>query len=153
MTGHLLVVLCNPSEGSGLRTLNRVGVAQQLLGHAEVSIGNIFAAATHRTGDITAVGTEATHWATARRDLSARLQGATDVLLAYGVKEPNGAARQHHRDQVRWLRTLIQEQGPSVWQVGDGPRHPSRWQRWTAVHHPGVPFRLALERSLSFITL
>lgn len=76
------------------------------------------------------------------------LDRATHILLGYGTTEPTGPARLHHREQVAWLRRAIGERGLPIYQVGNGPRHPSRWQRWTFRTYPGVPFADALKLSL-----
>lgn len=144
----LLCVLSNPPTTSGARTLGRVRQAGDVLGVPRVEVVNLLQVATHRTGQVTEVGVDLMAWRRSRSLLEEGLDHATYVLLGYGVSEPSGAARQHHRDQVEWLRRhLIARQLP-VYQVGDGPRHPSRWQRWTSRNHPGVPFPEALRRSL-----
>ena len=94
------------------------------------------------------LGTEEDGWLEARASLEERLDTAQGVLLAYGATAPTGEARAHFRRQVEWLHIRIAARGLPTWHVGDGPRHPSRWQRWTCRAHPAVPFAEALRSSL-----
>jgi hypothetical protein len=150
--GALVCVLANPPTTSGARTLGRVGRAAELLGYRDIEVVNLFPLATYRTGGINGLGTEAAHWHHARRPIEEALNRAAAVLIGYGTTEPAGLARGHHRDQVAWLRQRIVERKLPTYQVGDGPRHPSRWQRWTFRHHPEVPFSEALKLSLRLVT-
>ncbi|GAB3745549.1 DUF1643 domain-containing protein [Microlunatus parietis] len=132
----------------GTRTLRRVELAADLLGFARVEIANLFAESSQTTNEIALLGANESGWLSARQPLLDCITGAEGVLLAYGAAEPTGTARSHFRTQVEWLRDRIAASRLPEWQVGDGPRHPSRWQRWTHRAHPGVPFAEALRDSL-----
>src|SRR5205085_3906422 len=84
----------------------------------------------------------------ARSPLAAEIGSADGLLLAYGATEPTGPARTHFRSQLEWVAERVEACGVAAWCVGDGPRHPSRWQRWTHRAHPGLPFPDALAQSL-----
>lgn len=144
----LLAVLSNPPLTDGRRTLQRVELAVALLGLDRVVVGNLFAVPSHATGDITALGLGPEGWATARSHLADHLAACEGAILAFGVSAPCGEAREHFRSQVRWLRDRTVAAGLPTWQVGDGPRHPSRWQRWTSRAHPDLTFPEALRTSL-----
>lgn len=144
----LLAVLSNPPLTDGRRTLNRVELAAGLLGFDQVVVGNLFAVPSHATGAISALGLGPEGWATARSHLTDHLAGCDGALLAFGVSAPAGGARDHFRHQVRWLLDRTVSAGLPTWQVGDGPRHPSRWQRWTSRTHPDLAFPEALRTSL-----
>lgn len=147
-SGELLAILSNPPLTQGTRTQRRVELAAQFLGYSEFKLVNLFALPSHDAGEIAVLGVEEDGWLAARQLLRPGLEQANGVLLAYGTAAPNGAARLHFRRQVEWLHDLIAERRLPSWYVGDGPRHPSRWQRWTHRAHPGVPFREALCNSL-----
>lgn len=144
----IVAVLTNPPLTDGRRTLNRVALAANLLGFDRVVVGNLFALPSHATGAITELGVSPHGWVTAKSHLTGHLASSDGVLLAFGVTAPSGPARDHFRSQVRWLieRTVLL--GLPTWQVGDGPRHPSRWQRWTSRTHPDLGFPEALRTSL-----
>ncbi len=144
----LVAVLTNPPLTAGLRTINRVTMAANLLGFDRVVVGNLFALPSHATGAITELGVSPHGWATAKSHLADHLASSDGVLLAFGVTAPSGPARDHFRSQVRWLIERTVSLGLPTWQVGDGPRHPSRWQRWTSRTHPDVGFPEALRTSL-----
>lgn len=147
---RLVAILANPPlTTSGRRTSDRVTLAAALLGCDSVRITNLFAASTSDVTQIPHVGQHSAHWVAARAELESRLDGADCVLLAWGVGEPSGPARHHHRAQVEWLRSRLATTGmASLWTIGGLPRHPSRWQRYTSRAHPGIQFRAALSASL-----
>ncbi|WP_208722094.1 hypothetical protein [Rhodococcus qingshengii] len=49
---------------------------------------------------------------------------------------------------MAWLTEEIADRSVPVWYVGDGPRHPSRWHRWTHRTYPEMPFIEALRNSI-----
>jgi len=145
---NLLFVGLNPPLTSGVRTSRRVELAGELLGFAEVTRANLFAKATRDSVELAQVGHCEDDWRIARDNLAIGLQTADAVLLAYGVTAPAEPARAHFKAQVSWLDLEIDARGLAVWQVGEAPRHPSRWQRYTYRVTPDLPFREALRRGL-----
>lgn len=146
--GTLIAVLANPPLTDGKRTLRRVNLAAELLGFQEVAVTNLFAVPSHATGAIAELGITEDGWLSARSSLEACLDFGSGVLLAYGTTAPSGEARLQYRQQLAWLRDRIAARALPTWHVGDGPRHPSRWQRWTYRAHPDVSFPEALRSSL-----
>ena len=152
MTADLLVaVLASPPTTSGDRTRSRVELVRTTLGARRTCIANLFPIPTHRTTDITRVGIHAADWLSVRPKMAEILSKADAVLLAYGVSEPTGDVRALYRDQLAWLGGVLAGINAPLYQVGGAPRHPSRWQRWTSRTHPDLPFRAALDLSLSAI--
>jgi hypothetical protein len=145
----MAAVLANPPLTEGERTLRRVAMAAELLGFEQVVIANFFAIASRGTGAIAVLGAGEDGWLDARAVLARQLDMAQGVLLAYGRTAPAGEAGLHFLRQVEWLGTRIAARSLPAWHVGDGPRHPSRWQRWTCRAYPGLPFAEALRRSLT----
>lgn len=143
----LVAVLANPPLTDGQRTLRRVALAAELLGFDDVAIANLFSVPSYRTGAITELGAAEDGWLAARDSLETCLGVGDGVLLAYGATSPSGEARVQFRQQVAWLHHRIAAEDLPTWHVGDGPRHPSRWQRWTCRAHPDVPFVEALRDS------
>ena len=111
-------------------------------------VENLFATPSRSANDISALGRNETGWTSARLQILEALGQSAGVLLAYGMAEPTGPARGRHREQVAWLQGVIAAQDIPVFQFGDGPRHPSRWHRWTSRVHQGLPFVEAMERSI-----
>ena len=146
---NLVAVLCNPPLTAGVRTLHRVRLAAQLLSFEEVQVANLFALPSHSTNEIATLGASHEGWAAARTNLQASLDASDGVLLAYGCTSPTGPARHNLFAQVEWLSDLLGTLGRPAWQVGDAPRHPSRWQRWTCRAHPELTFPDALRASLA----
>ena len=144
----LVAVLSNPPLAAGQRTLRRVHLAAHLLDFDEIKITNLFALPSASTGAISTLGATLEGWNAARPQLQASLDACSAVLIAYGVSPPSGMARHNFQAQVEWLRLNISERGLPTWRVGDGPRHPSRWQRWTYRNLPDLSFSDALRVSL-----
>jgi hypothetical protein len=149
--GHesLLVIGANPPVSSGVTTLKRCALAASLLGLEMWEIKNLIPVASHNVIELAEAGKDAENWISGRALLVDGVSRATTVLLAYGVSEPSGAALNHHREQVAWLRDHLAGSTARTLQVGDGPRHPSRWQRWTYGNFPDLPFKEALLRSFT----
>lgn len=147
----LLCVLANPPVTSGARTMSRVELACATLLYDRVIVENLFATPSRSTNDISLLGRSENGWVAARQLLTGALTQANGVLLAYGVAEPTGIARSLHRDQVAWLKLQIAMQGLPVFQFGDGPRHPSRWHRWTSKTHSDLPLSEAIHRGLTVV--
>lgn len=150
-TRTLLCILANPPVGNGARTRGRVELARELLDYQTAVIGNLFALPSHSVTDISVLGATPEGWVAARTELEAQLEQCAGVLLAYGTALPTGQARRHHRDQMQWLHDQLAVTTAPLYWVGDGPRHPSRWQRWTAHVHPMREFRAALADSLVLV--
>lgn len=109
---------------------------------------NLFALASYRSGGLSELGGTPEGWLAARDDLAEGLDQSEAVLLAYGTQTPSGNAREHFREQVAWLEEQISERALPTWWVGQAPRHPSRWQRFTWREFEGVEFSEALRLSL-----
>jgi hypothetical protein len=120
-----------------------------LLGYASVRIVNVFPLPSRRSTGISVLGTESTPWHAARREILPAVASADGALMAYGVGSPTGPAREHFRDQITWLESVVARAELPAWQMGDGPRHPSRWQRWTHREHPELDFPSALVASIT----
>lgn len=141
----LLAVLASPPlTTSGVRTRHRLDLAARLLGHERVEIVNLFSCPTSNVLDIAKFGMCDRLWTAARVAILGGLDSADAVIYGWGTTEPVGPARYHHREQVRWLRSVVADRGQSGWTVGGTPRHPSRWQRLTSRRFPGLAFEEAL---------
>jgi hypothetical protein len=133
----LLAVLACPPTTSGTRTLARVHELKSQLGLSDVAIVNLLKIATYRTTDISRVGVDKDVWIASRGEILRSLEESDFVLFAYGLSEPTGLARKWHREQIAWLQREISDRELIAFQIGDGPRHPSRWHRLTTRTHPG----------------
>lgn len=137
-----------PATTSGDRTRRRLALAANVLGFDRVDVVNLFGSATATVVEISDLGVDVAPWREARLEITGGLHEADGVLLGWGCTEPAGRARWHHRAQVAWLRTTLADRGMIGWTVGGTPRHPSRWQRFTARQFPGLAFGDALGRAL-----
>lgn len=145
-------ILATPPLTSGERTLARLELARRLLLAEQVIVANLLDVPTLDTGHVATLGKERGRWFQSRGAVEQCVITCDAVLLGFGVTKPSGEAGIHFQGQVDWLRALLKERGVTVYMVGGRPRHPSRWQRWTARAHPGVPFDEALRRELAVAT-
>ncbi len=145
----LLAVLAAPPAGtSGERTRRRVQLAATLIGCQHVVIANLFDQPVRDVQELTIAGADPNSWIGARYQLGHAITMAQHVLMAWGISEPTGSAREHHRAQIDWVTESLSRTPSNSWMLGDGPRHPSRWQRYTSRIHPGLPFTEAVRMSL-----
>lgn len=132
----LCALLMSPPRTSGVRTVNMLEAAGRLLHCESVIRVNLFHRPTLDLPDLSATATEATGWHDARPHIDAGLGRASVLLAAWGVVAPSGAARSHHRAQLRWLTDAMLAHGHQViWTVGGEPRHPSRWHQYVSDRH------------------
>lgn len=149
MSITLAAILASPPLTTGQRTLARLEMAREILGYDDVVVANVVDVATRSTGELATVGGEPDVWVRARPQLRAAITQADVVMLGYGCTEPSGPARLHFRAQAAWLQDLVNQLGLPVVMVGNAPRHPSRWQRWTSRQHPDLAFPDALRLELT----
>ena len=135
----LCAVLASPPLTSGVRTLRMLERGAEALGCSEVRHVNLFAHATRDLRDLTRKGVNEQGWLDARASIEMTLSRGGVLLFAWGTVEPNGRARQHLRDQVRWLIDTAWTAGhaESV-SLGGSARHPSRWHQYVSDRHDRV---------------
>lgn len=137
MGRNLIAVLHSLPMGSGVRTLNRVDIARQVLGLDSFSIVNLYPARLPSSGGTSA---EPAIWQAGRADIEAEFnrEDSADVLLGYGVQSPSGPSRPLYAAQLEWLDDHLSATGLRAWTFGERPSHPSRWQRVAFRHAPGA---------------
>lgn len=140
MTGRLVAILHSEPLGSGTRTINRVRLAQQVLGQKAFTIVNVFPGALRGTNELNTVPVASVAWQESRAQILEALerQDVSDVLLGYGVNLPTGSHRLGYRRQLEWLGDELQQRSLRVWGFGGRPTHPSRWQREVFRQYPGA---------------
>ncbi|MBS3179178.1 MULTISPECIES: hypothetical protein [unclassified Pseudoclavibacter] len=138
MPSHLLAILHSLPPGTGVRTLQRVDIAQQVLGCATSAIVNVYPAVLPNTKALSVeLSTEVFDQGREliRRELDR--EETSDVLLAYGVQLPTGANRLVFRAQLDWIAAELEKSNLRVWLFGGRPSHPSRWHRQVSRERPG----------------
>lgn len=115
--------------------MNRVALMRELLRADGTLTANLLALPTYRTGDISQVGQQPSGWLDARSQILKGMSFADAVVLAYGAREPRGAARAHFRSQVHWLHHALRMHDMPTLSVGGRPLHPSRWHRHAHLAH------------------
>jgi hypothetical protein len=118
---------------------------------------NLCAAPAADLPDLAAVAADADTWLQSRKNLRTALGDCDEVMAAWGLSDLTGPARRHRQDQLRWLRAAAAGSGhTSVWTVGGGPRHPSRWHQYVSDKYgrtTGGGFEERLEQVLMRVPL
>ncbi len=66
-----------------------------------------------------------------RQQLAAAIEGADEILFAWGTGSVTGAVGKLLKKQAAWVRAHVDARGLSnVWMVAGTPRHPSRWRQF-----------------------
>jgi len=132
----LVAILANPSITGGDRTRKRIALAASALGYDSYRIINLFSIASASSRDVATLGNAPQGWHTARAEILDGLKDATGVLLGFGIIAARGDGKHHLRAQLDWLSTELRNTGHSqIWQLGERPRHPSRWHQYVSDRH------------------
>lgn len=150
---RLLAVLAYPPTTSGFRTLSKLEEFKNHFDFETFHYVNLNAVADYRTTSKNPEWDEQDSWIDSRREISAAIKNSDFVLLAYGVRKPTGIARRWHSDQIQWLHKELQMQKKHVMQVGDEPRHPSRWHRKSLRAEEGMTTLQGVLENLQMIDL
>jgi hypothetical protein len=148
-----LAILMNPVPHERVTTSERnVRICAGLLGCEDVEIVNLHAWPTRDLPALAAVAHQAQGWLEARAAIERALSSADVLIAGWGVGRFSRDARSHLDNQLRWLATAAEGAGhSSAFQVGDPPRHPSRWRQFTSPVHErfeGATFEERLRNSL-----
>lgn len=140
--------------GNGVRTLQRVELAKDMLACDTYSVANLYPAILPDSNALSSV-TDDTIWEIGKQSIAAEINRSDteDVLLGFGVQLPTGTQRQNYRRQVDWLAEFLQETGVRVWAFGGRPTHPSRWHRHVHRHAVGSSVEATLPQFLTRYTL
>ncbi|WP_431074609.1 DUF1643 domain-containing protein [Microbacterium phyllosphaerae] len=153
----LVAVLANPRPRDGSRTEKRIALVRDALGYERAEIVNLFSRASESSREIAVLGVSAEGWREARVSVSEAIASADSVLLGFGLIPSSRESRPHLRAQLEWLRHELQVHGHlQVWQVGDRPRHPSRWHQYVSDTHGrtvGGTFEQRLKQVLRTVPL
>ena len=143
----------NPVPHERVTTSERnVRICADLLDCGGADIMNLHAWPTRDLPALAAVAHQAEGWLEARASIEYGLSKADVLIAGWGVGRFSRDARSHLENQLRWLATAAEVAGhDSAYQVGDPPRHPSRWRQFTSPVHErfdGATFEERLRNSL-----
>lgn len=132
----MVAILANPRPLGGGRTEKRIALVREILGYERAEIVNLFSRPSESSSEIAKLGTAPEGWLESRVAVSSALKSADSVLLGFGLIPSSPESRPHLRAQFEWLRRELQSRRHlPVWQVGDRPRHPSRWHQYVSDAH------------------
>lgn len=130
----LTVILLNPKpEGSTSVSVKRVHMAAQILGLDGVTIVNLTGASSVDSSALRASPSDSSSWMLARRELHSAMEGAENVLAAWGLGGLGPRWQPDFISQRRWLVSTMKTARISrAWTLDGKPRHPSRWHQHLA---------------------
>jgi len=134
--GTLCAVLATPPTTSGVRTVNALNLAKNLLGFDRLAVVNLLDVPSRDMRAMAAAGVDHDAWARSRARLESALVEADALLAGWGVRPLTGHAEWYRTEQLAWLRCRARHHGHSeVWAIGAQPRHPSRWHQYVSDRH------------------
>lgn len=132
----LVAILANPRPDATGRSATRIALAGEILGYDSTRIVNLFTWPSASSRDIALLGKMPEGWQDARRELTEAVYEADGVLVGFGLIPSSRESGPQLRAQLRWLHEELRTSGHvAVWQVGDRPRHPSRWHQYVSDAH------------------
>lgn len=145
----LCAVLLNPAlkEEQSTTTYRNVSTALPLLRCTELVIANLICIATKDAPALNLRTLTEDKILESRRQLTAALSRADEVLVAWGMGGMTGSVRTALRAQVDWLGVHLSARGVGhVWTLAGRPRHPSRWRQYVGPEKQRVEGRTFEER-------
>lgn len=154
MSGRLVAILHSLPVTSGERTRRRVDLARRALDCESAVIANLYPRRLENVNALQSVLAEPFGWTAGRDEIAVALaDGATDVLLGYGVQQPTGPSRVPYQQQLHWLAATLEASDLRLWGFGQRPSHPSRWQRVVHRHEPGAALETVVSELLLPLTI
>jgi hypothetical protein len=111
-------------------------MAQQILGCDSLTVANLVSVPTQNLRELGMIAGDGQVWHESRPQLEEALNGADDVLLAWGLGGIPGSANRHFLDQTAWVRDVLSAKpAVRVWSIQGETRHPSRWHQYVSERH------------------
>lgn len=129
----LCAILLNPPLRPAADTISHRNLlaALPLTGCSELRLANLIDIPSKDQRQLAGLIVTKQDLARSREQLAAAIEGADEILFAWGTGRINGAVGRLLKEQAAWVRTHVGVRGlPQVWMVAGMPRHPSRWRQF-----------------------
>ncbi|MFJ2786157.1 MULTISPECIES: DUF1643 domain-containing protein [unclassified Streptomyces] len=129
----LCAILLNPPLRPAADTISHRNLlaALPLTGCGELRLANLIDIPSKDQRQLAGIIVTERDLARSREQLSAAIEGADEILFAWGTGSITGTVGRALKDQVAWVHAHVDARGlRRVWMVADTPRHPSRWRQF-----------------------
>ncbi|WP_078651477.1 DUF1643 domain-containing protein [Streptomyces xylophagus] len=129
----LCAILLNPPLRPAAETISHRNLlaALPLIGCTELRLANLIDLQSKDQTQLASLVVTEQDLERSRQQLSEAIEGADEVLFAWGTGRITGVVGRLLKEQAAWVRTHVDARGlRKVWMVAGTPRHPSRWRQF-----------------------
>jgi hypothetical protein len=129
----LCAVLLNPPLRPAVDTISHRNLlaALPLTGCTELRLANLIDLQSKDQTQLASLVVTEPDLERSRQQLAAAIEGADEVLFAWGTGRIAGVVGKLLKEQAAWVRGYVDARGlAKVWMVAGTPRHPSRWRQF-----------------------
>ncbi|MFD3881967.1 DUF1643 domain-containing protein [Streptomyces microflavus] len=129
----LCAILLNPPLRPAMDTISHRNLltALPLTGCTELRLANLIDLQSKDQTQLASLVVTEPDLERSRQQLAVAIEGADEVLFAWGTGRITGRVGKLLREQVAWVRAHVDVCGLSkVWMVAGTLRHPSRWRQF-----------------------
>ena len=129
----LCAILLNPPLRPAIGTISHRNLlaALPLTGCTELRLANLIDLQSKDQTQLANIIVTESDLERSRLQLSAAIDGADEVLFAWGTGRITGVVGKLLKEQAAWVRAHVNTRGHSkIWMVAGTPRHPSRWRQF-----------------------
>ncbi|MDX3749588.1 DUF1643 domain-containing protein [Streptomyces sp. AK08-02] len=129
----LCAILLNPPLRPAVDTISHRNLlaALPLTGCTELRLANLIDLQSKDQTQLASLIVTEQDLERSRRQLSEAIEGADEVLFAWGTGRITGVVGRLLKEQAAWVRMHVDGRGlRKVWMVAGTPRHPSRWRQF-----------------------
>ncbi|WP_406115316.1 DUF1643 domain-containing protein [Streptomyces sp. NBC_01014] len=129
----LCAILLNPPLRPAVDTISHRNLlsALPLTGCTELRLANLIDLQSKDQTHLASLVVTGPDLDRSRQQLSEAIEGADEILFAWGTGRITGVVGKLLKEQAAWVRTQVNTRGHSkIWMVAGTPRHPSRWRQF-----------------------
>ncbi|MFG3233607.1 DUF1643 domain-containing protein [Streptomyces antibioticus] len=129
----LCAILLNPPLRPAIDTISHRNLltALPLTGCTELRLANLIDLQSKDQTQLASLVVTEPDLERSRQQLAAAIEGADEILFAWGTGRITGSVGNLLKEQAAWVRARVDACGLSkVWMVAGTPRHPSRWRQF-----------------------
>ncbi|MFA3840728.1 DUF1643 domain-containing protein [Streptomyces aureus] len=129
----LCAILLNPPLRPAIDTISHRNLlaALPLTGCTQLRLANLIDLQSKDQNQLASLVVTESDLERSRLQLSAAIEGADEILFAWGTGRIAGVVGKLLTEQAAWVRARVSARSPSkVWMVAGTPRHPSRWRQF-----------------------
>ncbi|MFJ8745312.1 DUF1643 domain-containing protein [Embleya sp. NPDC127516] len=152
----LCAILLNPPLRPAVETISHRNLlaALPLTGCTKLRLANLIDLQSKDQTQLASLVVTEPDLERSRQQLSVAIEGADEILFAWGAGRITGVVGKLLKEQAAWVRAHVDNRGLSkVWMVAGTPRHPSRWRQFVGPEKGRVEGRSFEERLAKVLTI